>query len=86
MVWLGSAEDTVVREHAVSQTEAGGGGGGGVSKLGGGVHQKKLMSRKDIFGKEEFSSKLGDLQFGLSAPFKVLEVSKRNFSLVFLNG
>jgi hypothetical protein len=86
MVWFGSDEDTVVGEHAVGQTEAGGGGGCGVSKLGGGVHRKKLMSGKDVFGKEEFSSKLGDLQFGFSAPFKVLEVWKRNFSLEFLNG
>ena len=82
MVWFGSSEDTVVGEHAVGQTEAGGGGGGG----GGGVHQKKLISGKEVLGKEEFSSKLGDLQFGLLAPLKVLEVWKRNFSLVFLNG
>ena len=38
MVWFGSAEDTVVGEHAEGQTEARGGVGGGVSKLGGGVH------------------------------------------------
>ena len=63
MVWFGSAEDTVVGEHAEGQTEAGGGGGGGVLKLGGGVRRKKLMSGKDILGMEEFSSKLGDLQF-----------------------
>ena len=57
----------------MGQTETGGGGGGGVSKLGGGVHRKKLMSGKFVFGKEEFSSKFGDLQFGFSAPFKVIE-------------
>ena len=51
MVWFGSAEDTVVGEHAVGKTEA---GGGRVLKLGGGVHRKKLISRKDVFGTEEF--------------------------------
>ena len=60
-------------------------GEGGVLKLGGGVHRKKLMSGKDVLGKEEFSSNLGDLQFKYSDPFKVLEVWKRNFSLAFLN-